>query len=268
MFKATVLLSVIVAFHGSSCGGGVLPYRLALFDFGGIPGALGQPVTWNGPGDNRAFSSGAGSLLPPSADLIDVIPRVRWDDYFMMDPTGQSDGGDPQASGDGHTALGPGLTITGSGFGPGQIFGVCNTSISPDGQYGHSAGDDGRVYLANITLRAGSSAPFTEGAIIQILREANAPPGPDTSFVFPALRFGIDSATNQAFRDLGGAAVTTQRFYYLDYTATPVAAAELPSSFGAGVNYQIYLAQSDVPSPGPASLLSCGVILVSRRRRR
>jgi hypothetical protein len=260
-----LLASSAVAAISSSSASAVLPYRFGVFDFGVIPGSLASPITWTGPGDNRAFTSNAGSVLAPPADAIDANPRLRYDDYFMIDPLGQSVGGDPGVSGDGYSATPLGFLISGSGFGPGQAFGVASAGPGPDGLGGIDAGPDGRVFLMNLTLRQGSSAPTTPGAIIQILREGNVP---GANYVFSALRFGIENATNQASENVGTLPVLyTQRYYYLDYIATPVPASELPASFGASVNYQIFLAQTDVPAPGAAlALLGAGSMAARRRR--
>jgi hypothetical protein len=261
----SILLASSAAAAVSSSASAALPYRLGVFDFGVIPGSVANPITWTGPGDNRAFTAGAGSIQPPPADLIDTIPRLRYDDYFMLDPIGQSVGGDPNVSGDGYSASPISFLVTGSGFDAGRAFGVASGGPGPDGFGGTPAGLEGRVYLMNLTLRVGSSAPTTQGAVIQILREGDVQ---GANYVFSALRFGIENATNEAGENVGTLPVLlTQRYYYLDYIATPVPASELPASFGAGINYQIFLAQTDVPAPGASLVLLTAGGWAARRRR-
>jgi hypothetical protein len=266
MHQTSVALSAVVLFSAAA-NAAIVPYKFAVLDAGVVPGTLALPITWTGPGDNRAFSAGAGSLTPPSADLIDAVPRVRWDDYIMADPIGASFGGDPNVTGDGHTARPASVGATGTGFEPGRFVGSMYT-LSDDGNTGGiSAGPDGRVYLLNITLAAGSSAPTTQGVYLAIFAEGGGPNIDATATSFPALRFGVQNATNIG-RNIGtGQPKTSLRSYYLDYIATQVPASELPASFGAGVNYQIFLAQTDVPAPMTSlSLLGVGAWAARRRR--
>jgi hypothetical protein len=257
------LICAVSGLLSAAASASVVPYRVAFLDIGGAPGTLGSPITWSGPGDNRAFSAGAGSLFPPPADLIDTVPRLRWDDYFMFDPAGQSNGGDSAVAGDGYTATGPSFLI-GSAFDPGRALGLTYI-LGPDGFPGAYGGSNGRCFLLNLTLRTGSSAPTTEGVYINILRENDAQ---SANFAFTALRFGIENATNQAV-DGNDAATpyTTQRFYYLDWIATDVPASELPPSFGPGINYQIFVQQTDVPAPSTVVALISAAGWANRRRR-
>lgn len=234
-----------------------LPYRVLLADFGGVPGiGIGQPITWTGPGDNTSFTSPVGGLLPPNADNIDASPRVRWDNYFMFDPNGASVGGDPSISGDGYSALAPSGSF-GPAFGAGIINGVIYNVESTFG--GRFAGADGRLYLLNVTLRAGSSVPTTAGIYTGVV-EGTLGQFNNENYL-PSLKFGRENA-------VFGVNPISQRRYYLDWIATPVAASELPPSFGAGINYQIYIQQLDptIPSPGTVSLAMIAATFVRRKR--
>jgi hypothetical protein len=254
-----LLASSAIAVISWSASSAVLPYRFSIMDLGVLPGALGLPITWSGPGDNRAFTAGAGSSLPPPADQIDSIPRLRWDDYFMADPLGASNGGDPGVPGDGYTAAAAFFAGEPANFQAGRAVGV-TFAVGPDGIGGTPAGPDGRVYLMNLTLRVGSGVPVTEGVTIGILREGASVNEP----ILRAVRFGIENATNVTLNP----GQFSQRRYYLDYIATPVPASELPASFGAGINYQIFVAQTDVPTPATSILLLTASSWATRRRRR
>lgn len=259
MNTSTLALAAL-ALAASSAQAGYLPYRVLTMDFGGVPhGTLGQPITWQSSGSSRPYRHPMGTLAPPTADLIDAVPAVRWDDYLMFDPIGPSDAGDPSTEGDGHTALAASGGIATS-IDAGRIVGMQYAVGATGGRY---AGADGRLYFASITLPTDASPPETSGIYIGLL-EDNAP----SEAHIIAAKFGPESAVFGAEHHLPSPRATSRR-YFLDWIATPVPASALTGDFGPAINYTLYIQQEGLalPTPGAAGLLGLALLSTARRRR-
>lgn len=241
-------------------------FQLNSCDAGVLPGTIGNPITWTPASGSFTDSRGPTGIFAPTADGAANTPGGVYDNYFGMDPNGPTVPGDgnPNTLGDGYSSNATLLTIdpltyppvtTGVGFRAGIVQGPWfSTTFVNSRAHPEFAGLDA-LFILNLTLRPGSSAPATTGIVVNIRDGANGDksgvPG-----VLGAVKFGPQNASNNAGQ--------WAQSYYLDWVAKPVSG--LNATFDGGTSYAIYLVA--VPGPGAgtmAGLLACRLAL--RRRR-
>ena len=246
MVAKLVCASALIAASGAAQGAG---FFVNLCDAGGIAGSLGAPITWT-PSAQTSYQASS-SLVAPSALDIDGNIKLQNDNYFGMDPVGQSYAdGDPNTKGDGYSSNAS-LTSPGQGFAAGNAFGVWGSTVPIPSGTNFTGGADS-LFIMNLTLRVGSSDPTTAGLLVQLQDGGTA-----GQFLFGTLKFGAANATN--------AGVWGQS-YYLDFKKTTTTTATSSTTFNNGTNYQIYIVAA-VPTPGAAGLAGLAGLVSLRRRR-
>jgi len=187
-------------------------------DAGVVPGGVGNPITWTPAAGSFQDSRGAAGVFAPDADSAANTTGGIFDNYFGMDTNGPTIAGDGNTNtNDGYSSnasLGAvypgasGATTTMSGFRAGIVQGVWfSISFIPSG-LGVFTGADS-LFVLNLTLRPGASAPDTVGLAVNI-RDAVA----TGNGVLGNLKFGAANASNNG--GLWG------QSYFLDYIASPV----------------------------------------------
>lgn len=240
------------------------PFRVNVIDAGGVPGSLGAPIRWthptNGAAYNNASVAGNG---PPTPELWDALPAVQHDSFIALDTYGPGTPAGPIEPVVPQFPVGPGLYIglsptdsnafRASG-GNGSLIGVWfNTFDVPSCSGWLAAGQDS-VFIAQITLRPGSSFPETAGVMVNI---KDSRPGQDPNGVLGAVRFGEANSSNN-----GG--LWAQNYYLTVRARTTLG---VNTAFNGGTTYEVYLVSLPVPGPGGAAL-AAALGLVSLRRRR
>lgn len=221
-------------------------------DAGGVAGgALGNPITWTG---GSAFNPGTGSDFPPSVEGILAVANLRFDSYVAIDPVGPTSSTLNPATGlEGYQCLGPSNIIRPTApttiFQADRLTGIWFNAGANGGFVTSGAGD--RIFIAQVTLRAGSSDPTTAGVLVNIRDAGTA----NIDGELGALRFGAANATNN-----GG---KWGQSYYLDFV-TRLTAPIVNPVVGA-TSYAIYVVA--VPGPGAAGVIAAaGLVAVKRRR--
>lgn len=244
--RPTFFAAVVALVAGApAVVGSSIPFEMNVVDAGGIPGgSLGSPITWFG---GAAYQAPNGNDFPPDASQIPFDPSLEWDSYIAMDSIGPSSTTNPV----GHTAAAPsGVLPPTPIFGASSLSGVWFNSAWVPSSTTLTA--DHGVFVAQVTLRPGSSVPTTTGVIVGLRDAGTANPNGELG----VLRFGLANATNNG--GLWG------QSYYLNWTARQ--ATGLGAPFGGATSYAIYV--QAVPGPGAAGLLGLGAMLASRRARR
>ncbi|MFM9958507.1 MAG: hypothetical protein ACKVZJ_10550 [Phycisphaerales bacterium] len=253
--------SAVLALAGAASAA---PFAINTVDVGGIPGgSLGAPITWTGPAGTgatgAAFNPATGGNFAPAQQSIAGNAAIGWDSYAMFDGLGRSTASSCTTCSDGYTATSPSNAIFPNAT-PTTFFGATGANGSLSGVYFNagagggfvSSGPTDRFFIAQITLRAGSSVPTTQGALINIKDSGTL----NADGELGTLRFGLANASNNAGK--WGFA------YYLDFRATP--ATGLTGAFATGaISYEIFVAQ--VPTPGAAGLAGIAGLVALRRRR-
>lgn len=255
--------AVLAALAGVMAGGRAssaavsTSFGVNVVDAGGVPGgSLGSPITWT-PG-NAAFDPGFGSDIPPEPGSILASPALEYDSYLAMDPIGPSTPASSFEPVAWHHAWGPANIIRPDSpstcFAPGRLAGIWYSIGSNGGFQMSGVGPNGRsrLFIAQITLRPGTSAPTTAGVYVNIRDAGTLNPDGELG----ALRFGEANASNN-----GG---KWGQAYYLEAVARE--AFRVPSAFAGGTSYAIYVVA--LPAPGSAALLVLFGAATIRRRRR
>ncbi|MFM9957217.1 MAG: hypothetical protein ACKVZJ_04010 [Phycisphaerales bacterium] len=258
MAKLVCASALLVAVGTASA----VPFGINTVDVGGIPGgSLGNPITWTGPAGagntGAAFNPATGGNFAPAQQSIAGNAAIGWDSYAMLDPIGRSTASSSTTTSDGYTASSPSNALFPTAT-PTTFFGASGANGSMSGVYFNAGAGGGflpsgpgdRLFIAQITLRAGSSAPTTQGALINI-RDFGSP----ATGSLGLLRFGLANASNN-----GG---NWGASYYLDFRAT--ATTGLTGAFATSTSYEIFVVQ--VPTPGAAGLAGIAGLVALRRRR-
>lgn len=207
-------------------------YTLNLVDCGGIPGSLGNPITWTG-GSPAAPTTV--DLRPPTAAEILIDPSLARTSYFAMDSLGLSS---PTYTSNRDIFLLPGSSITANSAS--GIF-LRQTGATPSGP-----GD--RIIIMSLMVRTASAGSLTTQGVLVNLRDSVAT-HPDG--VLGAVRFGAANASNNSG--------LWAQSYYLDAVVIP----DTSGGFPTFVQYEISVVA--VPAPSTAAL---GIIAGFYTRRR
>ncbi|MBN8645308.1 MAG: hypothetical protein J0L61_08745 [Planctomycetes bacterium] len=261
MMAKLVCASALLAVAGAA---NAAQFGINVVDAGGVPGGLGAPITWSHPTNGAAYNNAnVSGNNPPSQSLAGAggLPVTAYDSYIAIDSQGPTIGESSTGANDGYSSAGPGnyLGLSSSDTnafrssgGNGSLIGVWfNTFVT---QSSTAAGfGDHALFIGQVTLRGGTSAPTTAGLLINVIPGSSTDPAQG---VLGTVRFGAANASNN-----GG---LWNQFYYLDVkTSTPVG---VPSAFATGTTYEIYVV-SLVPTPGAAGLAGLAGVAALRRRR-
>ncbi|MFM9958505.1 MAG: hypothetical protein ACKVZJ_10540 [Phycisphaerales bacterium] len=261
--RAGVMLAVLACAGVCSSVRGA-PFEVNRVDAGGVPGqSVGNPMTWSPA--NAAYNPATGGNFPPHTNAIAGSALVQWDSYVAIDPAGASQAPSCSTQSCGYTALGPTSLVNPPAtpttpFSLGSLGGVWfNNASAPNAGFirsdeyrpGDAFNDPLTLFIAQITLRPGTSPPTTAGVAVNIRDFGTANPLGETGL----LRFGIENATTNGGR--------WGQPYYLGLRARP--ARGLTGAFVGATSYEIYVVA--VPGPGAAGLLGLAGFMSVRRRR-
>ncbi|MBN8645471.1 MAG: hypothetical protein J0L61_09570 [Planctomycetes bacterium] len=263
MVTKLLCASAVLAVAGAA---NAATFRINVVDAGGVAGGTGSPITWTGTTNGAAYNNAAvGGNNPPSQSLAgaDSLPATAFDSYIAIDSRGPTIGESSDGANDGYTSSGPGNYIGlssadsnafrasgANGSLIGVWFNTFDTSSTADLL---GAGVDS-LFLGQISLRPGSTAPTTQGLVVNI---KDNKPGQNPDGVLGALRFGEANAT-----DNGGA---WGQSYYLAVRTRTIAGAS--AAFNGGTTYEIYVATVAIPAPGAVGVAGLAGLAAFRRRR-
>lgn len=259
MVTKLLCASAVLAVAGAA---NAATFRINVVDAGGVAGGTGSPITWSHASNGTSYNNGSvAGNNPPTASLGQSLPASMFDSYIAIDSRGPSTPNSTSSSNDGYSSSGPGNYIGlssadsnafrasgANGSLIGVWFNTFDTSSTADLL---GAGIDS-LFLGQISLRSGSTAPTTQGLVVNIKDNA---PGQNPDGVLGALRFGEANATNN-----GGA---WGQSYYLAVRTRTIAGVN--ANFNGGTTYEIYVAT--IPTPGAASVAGLAGLVALRRRR-
>lgn len=159
-------------------------------------------------------------------------------------------------------AINPGNTATSTGLRAGLAQGVwfstsfVNSSVEfpPfSAPYAGSFYGLDHMFIMNLTLRPGASAPTTQGLVVNV-RDGAEIDHPTAPGHLGALRFGIKNAHNNSG--------LWSQSYYLDWMQRVVI--DLSVTFNGGTSYAIYIVA--IPAPGAGFVLLAAMPVPARRR--
>ncbi|MFM9958506.1 MAG: hypothetical protein ACKVZJ_10545 [Phycisphaerales bacterium] len=244
----------ILALGASTALGAGAPFQINTIDAGGIPGgSLGNPITWTG---GAAFNPATGGNFPPAQQAIAGNAAIGWDSYLAIDPRGRSFGNlKPFNPVEGYTALGPTSIIYPTAtpttpFSASSLSGVW-FNAGAGGGFVTSGSNENIMFIAQITLRAGSSVPTTDGVLVNIRDFGTV----STTGELGALKFGAQNATNNSGK--------WGQAYFLDLRVTPTTG--LVGAFANATSYEVLVRA--VPGPGAAGAMMLVGVAAARRRR-
>lgn len=250
--------SALLLLSGSVNGA---PFSVNVVDAGGVPGGLGSPMTWTHPTNGAAYNNFAvAGNNPPSADLVQSLPAAEFDSYIALDSLGPTQPSSTTEPVVGYDCAGPGnyIGISSSDTnafratgGNGSLIGVWFNTFDVPSSPGWLGLDIDSIFIAQITLRSGSSFPSTAGVMVNI---KDGLPGQDPNGVLGALRFGVENATNNAGR--------WSQAYHL--AVRPRATLGVNAAFNGGTTYEIYIAS--IPAPGLTGIAAPAMVTAFRRR--
>jgi len=253
LLSASALLAVAGVASGAA-------FNVNTIDAGQVAGALGAPITWSHGTNGAAYNNGSnGGDGPPSPTLIFNIAAAAFDSYIAIDPVGPSTGNTSSNSNDGYQALGPGNVITPTG--QTSVLGAVGTNGSLGGVWFNAnaqggfvtSGPGDRLFMSQISLRPGATAPTTEGILANIKDAGTA----SSDGALGTLKFGAANASNNG--GLWG------QSYYLDFVTRTIA--NVNANFNGGTSYAIYIVALPIPGPGAAGLAGLAGLVAMRRRR-
>lgn len=259
MMAKLVCASALLAVAGAA---NAAQFGINVVDAGGVPGGLGAPITWSHSTNGAAYNNGSvAGNNPPTATLAQSLPAAAFDSYIAIDSRGPTVANSTSSSNDGYSSAGPGNYLglssadsnafRASGAN-GSMIGVWfNTFVT---QSSTDAGfADHALFIGQVSLRSGSSAPTTAGLLINVIPGSSTDPAQG---VLGTVRFGAANASNN-----GG---LWNQFYYLDVKTRTIAGVN--ANFNGGTTYEIYIV-SLVPTPGAAGLAGLAGVAALRRRR-
>lgn len=229
-------------------------FGVNVVDAGLIPGGtFGAPLTWSPA--LPAYQSTVGGNTPPTPNAVFSIPSLGFDTYLALDANGPTLASSTSSSADGYQSSGPtGFNPPTGSSGP-FLAGACGGTwynVAVGGGFVDS-GSLNRIFLAQITLRPGSSAPVTDGLFINVRDFGVVSPNGQLG----AVKFGIENASNAG--GLWG------QYYYLERVGRSVSGVN--ATFNGGTAWEIYVRATTVPTPGFGGALLAGVCVGVRRRR-
>ncbi|MFM9958504.1 MAG: hypothetical protein ACKVZJ_10535 [Phycisphaerales bacterium] len=236
--------------------GAVTPFELNRIDAGGIPGgSLGNPITWSPA--HAAYNPVFGGNIPPSPQGIAGNAALGFDSYLALDPIGPSTAASCTTCSDGYTASGPSNILFPTAtpttpFGVGSLSGVWFNAGTGGGWV--SSGPQSRVFIAQVTLLAGTPEPTTLGIIANIRDAGTLSPTGELG----TLKFGAANASNN--NGLWG------QSYYLEVEQRLGPSIFPISPPASAFVYAIYVRAIPAPGVGVAVALAGGVLAFRRRR--